>query len=127
MYFILDSNKSFEDATRDLATAVTNHGFGVLHIHDLGATLRAKGLEFKEQCQVFEICNPLQAAKVLSVDMRLSMVLPCRISVFTEHGRTRIGVIKPVPMLAELSQASMLLHIAQDVEIKVTQIVRDAV
>jgi len=127
LYFILDSNKSFEDATRDLATAVTNHGFGVLHIHDLGATLRAKGLEFKEQCQVFEICNPLQAAKVLSVDMRLSMVLPCRISVFTEHGRTRIGVIKPVPMLAELSQASMLLHIAQDVEIKVTQIVRDAV
>ncbi|HTR00230.1 MAG TPA: DUF302 domain-containing protein [Candidatus Acidoferrum sp.] len=98
-----------------------------MHIHDLGATLRAKGLEFKEQCQVFEICNPLQAAKVLSVDMRLSMVLPCRISVFTEHGRTRIGVIKPVPMLAELSQASMLLHIAQDVEIKVTQIVRDAV
>ena len=84
MYYIAESNKSFKQASTDLESAVMRHGFGVLHVHDLGATLRSKGLAFDEECKVFEVCNPGQAAKVLSIDMRLNMVLPCRISVFTE-------------------------------------------
>lgn len=70
MYYIVETDKSFENAVNDLETAVKSHGFGILHIHDLGATLRSKGIEFEEQCKVFEICNPMQAAKVLSIDMR---------------------------------------------------------
>jgi len=44
-----------------------------------GATLRSKGIDFEEECRVFEVCNPVQAAKVLASDMRLNMALPCRI------------------------------------------------
>ena len=95
MYYIVKSNKTFEQAASDLEAAVLGNGFGVLHIHDLGATLRSKGLDFAEQCRVFEVCNPKQAAKVMAADMRLNMALPCRISVYTEHGNTLIGLIKP--------------------------------
>ena len=56
---------------------------------------------------MFEVCNPGQAAKVLATDMRLNMALPCRISVYTEQGKTKIGLIKPVQMLAGLSQAAI--------------------
>ena len=59
-------------------------------------TPRDKGIAFDEECKVFEVCNPAQAARVLSADMRLNMVLPCRISGFTEKGKTKIGLIKPV-------------------------------
>lgn len=118
MYYIVDSQKSFEQAATDLASAVTRLGFGVLHIHDLGVTLRSKGIAFAEDCKVFEVCNPAQAAKVLATDMRLNMALPCRISVFTEHGKTRIGLIKPVAMLSALSQDPGLLVVAKDVEDK---------
>ena len=126
MYHIVQTDKTFNQASSDLEAAVLSHGFGVLHVHDLGATLRSKGLAFEEECKVFEVCNPLQAAKVLSVDMRLNMALPCRISVFTEKGITRIGLIRPVPMLTTLSQDATLMHVAVEVEEKLLQMVDEA-
>lgn len=123
MYYIVETHKSFEQAASDLEAAVKAHGFGVLHIHDLGTTLRSKGIDFNEQCKVFEVCNPGQAAKVLSADMRLNMALPCRISVFTDNQVTKIGLIKPADMLAGLSQDETLLQTAQDVEDATIQMV----
>lgn len=73
-----------------------------------------------------EVCNPGQAAKVLATDMRLNMALPCRISVFTEKRKTRIGLIKPVPMLSALSQDAELLQVAKEVEEKSIQMVDEA-
>lgn len=126
MYYIVETSKSFDQASADLDAAVKNHGFGVLHVHDLGATLRSKGVAFEEQCRVFEVCNPAQAAKVLSTDMRLNMVLPCRISVFTDKGKTKIGLIKPVDMLLSLSQDAALAQVANEVEEKTIKMVDEA-
>jgi uncharacterized protein (DUF302 family) len=126
MYYIVETDKLFNQAVADLDLAVISHGFGILHIHDLGATLRSKGIAFAEDCKIFEVCNPAQAAKVLSVDMRLNMALPCRISVFTEKGRTKIGLIKPMQMLSALSQDAGLVQIAKEVEIKTIQMVDEA-
>ncbi|MBK8970130.1 MAG: DUF302 domain-containing protein [Hahellaceae bacterium] len=102
-------------------------GFGVLHVHDLGNTLRSKGIDFQEQCKVFEVCNPQQASRVLSVDMRLNMALPCRISVYTEKGKTHIGLIKPAEMLAGLSDDPLLREVAAEVEAKTQRMVDQAV
>jgi uncharacterized protein (DUF302 family) len=126
MYYIVETEKSFEQAAADLDAAVKAHGFGVLHVHDLGGTLRSKGIDFAEQCKVFEVCNPAQAAKVLSADMRLNMALPCRISVYTDKGKTQIGLIKPAQMLSSLSDEPALLQVAEEVEAKTIQMVDDA-
>jgi uncharacterized protein (DUF302 family) len=126
MYFIVESNKSFEQAVTDLEAAVKRNEFGVLHIHDLGNTLRGKGIAFAENCKVFEVCNPGQAGKVLSTDIRLNMALPCRISVYTEQGKTRIGMIKPVPMLAALSQDPTLVKVAQEVEARTKKMIEES-
>jgi len=126
MYYIVETGKSFGQASTDLAAAVVRHGFGVLHVHDLGATLRSKGIAFDEECKVFEVCNPGEAAKVLATDMRLNMALPCRISVFTEKGRTKIGLIKPVQMLSALSRDAALVQVAKEVEEKTIEMVDEA-
>lgn len=126
MYHVVTTSKSFEQAAADLETAVKHHGFGVLHIHDLGNTLRSKGIGFREQCRVFEVCNPGQAAKVLAADMRLNMALPCRISVFTENGVTKIGLIRPREMLAALSRDPALLQVAAEVEEQTIRMVDEA-
>jgi len=126
MYYIVETDKSFDQAAADLEAAVKRHGFGVLHVHDLGATLRSKGIAFDQQCKVLEVCNPGQAAKVLATDMRLNMALPCRISVFTEKGQTKIGLIKPLEMLAALSRDAALLQVAKEVEEKTMQMVDEA-
>ena len=126
MYYLVETKKSFNQAATDLESAVIDNGFGVLHVHDLGSTLRAKGISFSEECKIFEVCNPTQAAKVLSADMRLNMALPCRISVFTESGKTKIGLIKPAQMLSALSKDCTLAEIAKEVETSTIKMVDDA-
>lgn len=126
MYYVVESNKTFEQAAVDLEAAVKRHEFGLLHIHDLGTTLRSKGIAFAENCKVFEVCNPGQAGKVLSTDMRLNMALPCRISVYTEQGKTKIGMIRPVPMLAALSQDKSLVKVAQEVEAQTRKMIDES-
>jgi uncharacterized protein (DUF302 family) len=126
MYYIVKTPKSFDQATNDLDAAVKQHGFGVLHVHDLGETLRRKGVPFTEQCRIFEVCNPQQAAKVLSEDMRLNMALPCRISVYTEKGKTLIGLIKPGNMLASLSDSKALEKVAFEVEAAILAMLDEA-
>ena len=58
--------------------------------------------------------------------MRLNMALPCRISVYTEKGKTNIGLIKPVQMLSALSQDAALVQVAKEVEEKTIQMVDEA-
>lgn len=126
MYYIVESSKSFDQATTDLEAAVKANGFGVLHVHDLAATLRGKGVAFEEECKIFEICNPTQAARVLARDMRLNMALPCRISVYTEKGVTRIGLIKAKQTILALSQEDGLVQIAEEVDEKTTRMIDEA-
>lgn len=126
MYFVVESNKSFEQAAADLDAAVKRHSFGVLHVHDIGNTLRGKGVAFELQVRVFEVCNPQQAAKVLASDLKLNMALPCRISVYTEGGKTKIGMIRPTAILSSLSQDPALAVVAKEVESKIEQMINEA-
>ncbi len=126
MYYIIESDKSFEQASADLEAAVKRQQFGVLHVHNLGATLRGKGLAFENECKVFEVCNPGQAARVMAIDMRLNMALPCRISVYTEAGRTKLGMIEPVKMLTALSVDPELAGIAAEVETQIRVMMDEA-
>ena len=125
-FFIVETALDFVQASSSLEAAVTSHGFGVLGIHDLGQTLRSKGIAFKEQCRVFEVCNPMQANQVLSIQMKLNMALPCRISVYTEDNHTHIGMVRPEGMLLALSDDEKLQSIATEVECTMIEIIQTA-
>jgi uncharacterized protein (DUF302 family) len=121
--YIVDSDKSFHEATVDLEAVVPRLGFVILQVHDLGAALRRKGIELDEDCKVFEICSFRQTGRLLSIAMRLNLALPWRISVFTENGVTRIGLIRPQPMLAALADSAGLSPLAREIDEKMMQIV----
>lgn len=123
MYYIVDSDKSFYEATTDLEPVIQRLGFSVLHVHDLGGMLDSKAIEFDNECQVFEVGNPRLVEKVLAIDMRLSVALPWRISVYTANGNTKIALTRPLPLLAALSQSLVLARLAQELEEKLIQIV----
>ena len=116
MKYIVETKKSVDQAVTDLQQAVKDHGFGVLHIHNLRETLNNKGVEFSNECQILEVCNPHKAKEVLSADMSMNMALPCRISVYEENGQTKIGMIKPKALLAGLSDSKSLIAVADEVE-----------
>lgn len=83
-------------------------------------------MDFPNQCQILEICNPQKAKEVLEDDMDMNMALPCRVSVYTDRGKTKIGMIKPTALLASLSQSKSLKKVAEDVEEKIIQMIADA-
>lgn len=116
MKYIVETKKSIVQAVTDLQQAVKDHGFGVLHIHNLKETMNKKGVEFSNECQILEVCNPHKAKEVLSADMSMNMALPCRISVYEENGQTKIGMIKPKALLAALSDSKSLIAVAAEVE-----------
>lgn len=126
MYYVVETSKSFEIATNNLEKCVIDGGFGVMHIHNIGDTLRSKGVEFSEKCNVLEVCNPKIAAEVMAHDMQLNMALPCRISVYTEDNKTFIGMIKPEKILSSLTDNKGLMKIAQRVEETLIQMIDNA-
>ncbi len=126
MKYIVNTIKGINQAAQDLKEAVLNHSFGVLHIHDLKATMNKKGVPFEHECRVFEVCNPKKAAEVLAEDISMNMALPCRISVWEEDGQTKIGMINPKPMLEMLSQSKALTQVADDVQQTLTAIIDEA-
>ncbi len=126
MKVIVETDKSVDQAVEALTEAITERKFGVLHVHNLHKTLNSKGVPFDQQCQVLEVCNPLQAAKVLEDDMDMNMALPCRVSVYQKGGKTLIGMISPKAMLATLSDSKALQDVAEHVEQVLTEAIKAA-
>ena len=125
-FFVLESSQSFADTCAAVERAVPAHGFGVIGSHNLGDTLRSKGQPFQEECRVFEVCEPAVAARVLSADPVLASALPCRISVFTDAGRTQVAMVRPEGMLRALSSDPALAAVAAEVEAAAIAIIREA-
>lgn len=121
---VVESAKPFEEACRALEQAVTEHGFGVLHVHDLGRTLAGKGYALGFEARVFDVCNPQRAHEVLSANPVLSVALPCAISVFTEDGRTKLAFIRPTAVLGLFGAGAR--QTAEEVEATVGEIVARA-
>ena len=126
VYHIVTTKKSVDEAASSLEAAVKKHGFGVLHVYDLKRTLASKGVDLPAECRVFEVCNPRQAAKVLGADMSLNMALPCRVSVYEQDGRTKIGMVRPTEMLALLSDDPRIAPVADEVEAAIEAMIDEA-
>ncbi len=124
MLMTATTSKSVDQLREDLPEVCTAHGFGVLGVHDLRAKLQEKGQDWDTPCLVFDVCNPVQAKRVLTAEPNISAVLPCRISAFPdEAGRTRLVTVRPTRMI-ELFGAD-LGDVAREVEETLEAILND--
>ena len=92
------------------------HGYGVLGSHNVGDTLRSKGIAYSGQCTVFEICQPVHAAAILASDEQLASALPCRIAVSEHEGCTTVSMVSPQRLFEELSHSPVVQELARTVE-----------
>ncbi len=119
------TSKTVSEASAALQAAVQDNKFGVMHIHNLKETMIKKGVDFKQECLVFEVCQPQQAKKVLESDMSLSTALPCRISIYKEGEHTILATLKPTVLLG-MFNVPQLESVAQDVESTMLKIMEEA-
>ena len=58
------------------------------------APLAEKGFP-REPLKIIEICNANYASQVLNKDVKISLMLPCPISVYVQSGKTEISTLLP--------------------------------
>jgi uncharacterized protein (DUF302 family) len=124
MLKVVASRKSVQEIQQVFAAVCARHRFGVLGTINLRQNLKDKGMPFERECLVFEICNPLQAQKVLEDNIAVSAALPCRIAVYQEDGGTKIAAIRPTALLG-LFPNPELAPVAREVEEAMSRIMED--
>src|SRR6266550_2749372 len=124
MLFKLSTDKSVSEAAAALQAAVQANRFGVMQVHNLKETMAKKGVDFGRECLIFEVCQPQQAKKVLEENMSISTMLPCRISLYEEGGKTILASLKPTALLA-MFNVPQLEGVAQEVEETIIKIMNE--
>lgn len=125
MLITMSTDKTVSEAAAALQAAVQANHFGVMQVHNLKETMVKKGVAFEPECQIFEVCQPQQAKKVLVENMSVSTALPCRISLYQENGRTMLAALKPTTLLA-MFNTPQLSGVAQEVEDTIVKIMKEA-
>jgi uncharacterized protein (DUF302 family) len=115
MLYVRETNKSIDEVCNKIQEAAVQNKFGVIAVIDLKEKMAAKGVQFGPQCRIIEVCNPMQAKKVLEKNMTISSALPCRISVYQEAGKVKVITLRPT-VLFNLFGNPELEPIARDVE-----------
>ena len=118
--------KTIEQVGEDLEEAVKKRRFGVLTVHNLKDAMEKKGIPFSNECRIYEVCNPLQAKKVLESDLAISTALPCRISVYQERGAVKLATMKPTVLIGQFGKSD-LNPIAEEVEKLLFEMMDEAV
>jgi uncharacterized protein (DUF302 family) len=118
------TKKNFGDAVQAVEQKSVAHGFRVLHIHDVAATLAEKGFP-REPLKIVEVCNARYASQALQKDVRTASLLPCPVTVYTEKGQTYISTMLP-SVMADFFPDAGLEKIAAEVEAIVRKIVDEA-
>ena len=124
MLKVVASRKTVQEIEPIFHEVCARHQFGVLGTINLRQKLNDKGVPFERECLVFEVCNPLQAKKVLEDNIAISAALPCRIAVYQEDGVTKIATIRPTALLG-LFPNTELSPVAQEVEEAMSRIMDD--
>ena len=126
MPLIRHSEQSVDTLFQRVQEAAKANGFGVLHTYDFKQILAGKGFELPQEVRVLEVCNPAQAHQVLGMDVALNMMLPCRISVYEDGGRTAVGMVPPTELLGLVSRDARIHSAAREVESSMERIIEQA-
>ena len=121
MQYMEVSNKSVQEVIDCLKEVTAKYKYGIQHIHNVQETLKSKGIELENECQIVDICNPIVAEKFLSEDMSLSIIMPCKIAVYTQDGETMIAMNSLVQLVDDINPD--LIELAQEVQEQLLEII----
>lgn len=114
-HYTVETNQSIEEAIASLENNLKEEKFGVLWHLDMQEKLREKGVDFDQRYHILEVCNPVEAKRVLSENAIVGYFLPCKITVYEDQGKTKIGLPKPTALIGMVDSGA-LQGIAEDVE-----------
>jgi len=91
---IVDSPYGLDETVANLKQAITDQNFTLIRTDYLEHGLVEEGKENKKQVAL-HFCNFGFLFKALSVDPRVGMFLPCRVTVIEKDGKVQVSTINP--------------------------------
>ena len=92
--YTVATEKNFEKAVNGVLEAIKKRGLRVLHIHDISGMLANAGFSI-EPLSIVEFCGEEFASELLRTDVKMSLMMPCKISVYVREGETYISALRP--------------------------------
>lgn len=125
MTYTKSASGSMDEVEQRLRESAAKHKFGILNVHDLKEILESKGIHMDAECRVYDLCNPQAASQALGHDLRVSAILPCRVSIFSRQEGCTIAMVEPTALFAA-SGLDSGEALAQEVELALKAIVDEA-
>ncbi|MFT4413397.1 DUF302 domain-containing protein [Bacillus sp. UMB0728] len=113
--YTVETKNDIQTAITSLEETLKEEKFGVLWEFDIKGKLQEKGLEFKQDYKVLEVCNPHEAQRILSENQMVGYFLPCKIVVYSDQGKTKIGMPRPTALVSMVND-DKIKELAKDIE-----------
>ena len=92
--YIVETNKTFDNAVVSVLKAVEQKGWTLFQIYDVKERLAAKGFN-QRPLKIIEICSGKYANQFLNKNRLISLCIPRKINVLEEDGNIKIIGMKP--------------------------------
>ncbi|MDH3502537.1 MAG: DUF302 domain-containing protein [Nitrosopumilus sp.] len=120
--YSLKTSKDINQIVLDITENLNDIGFGVLETLDFKEIFEKKGIEFKKNYKLMEVCNPTTAKNVLETNPELGLLLPCTIAIYQENNQNIISLAKPTSLLSIVSNDN-LQKLAKEIEENLIEII----
>lgn len=116
--------KTINQAVEDITASLKEVGFGVLGTLNFKEILQKKGLDFKDEYRLLEVCNPSAAKQALESNPEIGLLLPCTIAIYQKNNESFISLAKPTALLANMHD-DQLDKLGQEMEQKLVSAIQN--
>ncbi|MGI0086382.1 MAG: DUF302 domain-containing protein [Nitrosotalea sp.] len=121
--YTVKTQKTINQAVDDVTAGLKEVGFGVLGTINFKEILQKKGLDFKDEYRLLEVCNPSAAKQVLESNPEIGLLLPCTIAIYQKNNENWISLAKPTSLLANINDRQ-LDKFGEEIEQKLVQTIQ---
>ena len=101
-----ESKLSVKSAVEKLTEDLKSNKWGVLSVIDVQKILAEKlRIEYDDYI-ILDVCNPGLAHQGLSINKLAGLIIPCKIAVYSDKGKTKVSLYKPTVALSTASSLS---------------------
>ena len=125
MKYSTTSKLSVREVVNNIKVNSELKDFTVTNIFDVNSALSEKGVFFASECFVLDLCNPHNVLNLLSTNMDMSMILPCKISVYDDDGITVVSMLKQKQLYRNFTD--ILDEVAHEAESTMVEIINTSV
>lgn len=102
-FVVLQSHHGFHGTVSALKSATSSNHMMIMGTEDQAKVLSMTGLHLAG-AESFLVGNPVVGKKAFQMNPAATVVLPARISVWVDHGKTYVGYLKPSVELKAVDQ-----------------------